>query len=110
MHTSNSFQKTMTNSEELCCALYLTQPSPLWNREVPGHTFNDIRSYQTQLVKTELAIHSPHIVNMSEHRLNEVSGYPAIGVLQSHTPPHNETRLHPHIYSIYKVRLMQIKP
>lgn len=64
----------MTASEELCSALYLTQPSPLWNNEVPGHTFDDIRPYQTQLVKTELAIHSPHVTQISERRLNEVWG------------------------------------
>ena len=64
----------MTVSETLCSALYLTQPNPLWNNEVSGHTFDNIRPYQTQLVKTELAIHSPHIAHMSEHRLNEVWG------------------------------------
>ena len=64
----------MTVSETLCSALYLTQPNPLWNNEISGHTFDNIRPYQTQLVKTELAIHSPHIAHMSEHRLNEVWG------------------------------------
>lgn len=64
----------MAASEHLCSVLYLTQPSSLWNNEVSGHTFNDIRPYKRQLVKTELAIHSPHIVDTSEYRLNEVWG------------------------------------
>ena len=80
--------------DDLCGALYLTQPGPLWPYPDAGSTaaalaFTDVRPRQRAHASKELATHAPDLPYASAHRVHAVWGQWVPGyrpVAQPYTP------------------------